>query len=411
VRKSNKLTPQKVRITNGLGRYADGGGLYLQVSRVAERATKAWIFRYMLDGRARHMGIGSIDDFTLAEARERARKARQQVKDGIDPIDVRRAERDARKVAAAQRVTFRQCAERYIAAHEKSWKNEKHRGQWKKTLEAYAYPLIGDLPVADIGRAHIQKIIEPLWQEKTETANRLRGRIEAVLDWATAREYRTGENPARWKGHLQKLLPARNKVSPVEHHEAMSCDDMPSFMANLRGADSLSSRALEFTILTAARTGEAINARWGEVDFKNKVWTIPGERMKAGKEHRVPLSDRAVEILKSLPRLGDFLFPGRKGAPLSHTVMLELLRGMVGNGVTVHGFRSTFKDWARERTGFTDDISEAALAHKIKDKTNAAYARGDLFEKRRKLMAAWAGYCTSPPPSSDRVVPISQVRA
>jgi integrase len=375
------------------GRYADGGGLYLQVSRVVERTTKSWVFRYMIDGRARHMGIGPISDFTLAEARDRARRARQQIKDGIDPIDTKRTERNERRLAAASRVTFKECGERYIAAFAPTWRNATHRAQWKSTLATYAYPIVGNLAVSDISRSHVLKIIEPIWQEKWDTASRLRGRIEAVLDWATVRGYRQGENPARWKGQLQKLLPSKGRP---QHHKAIPYQELPAFLAELRERDYISSRALEFTILTAARTNEAIGARWDEIDIKGKIWTIPADRMKSGRSHRIPLSERAVKILSSTPQLdgGAFVFPGGKvRRPLSNMAMLELVRGIVGNGITVHGFRSSFKDWAREQTSFPNELSEAALAHVIRDKTEAAYARGDLFDKRRKLMDSWAAYC------------------
>jgi integrase len=389
MRESNKLSPKHIAKLNEVGRYADGGGLYLQVS---PGPTKSWIFRYQIDGRARHMGIGSVDDFTLAEARDRARRARQQVTDGIDPIDARQAARDARRLAAASRVTFKECGEGYIAAFAPTWRNAAHRAQWKSTLANYAYPLIGNLAVSDINRSHVLKVIEPIWQDKWDTANRIRGRIEQILDWAAVRGYRQGDNPARWKGQLQKLLPAKNER---QHHKAIPYQELPAFIAELRTRDYISSRALEFTILTASRTNEAIGARWDEIDIESKAWTIPGNRMKSGRPHRVPLSDRALQILYSTPRLDDglFVFPGRAGQPLSNMAMLELLRGTIGNGFTVHGFRSTFKDWAREQTNFSNELSESALAHVIKDKTEAAYARGDLFDKRRKLMDEWAAYC------------------
>lgn len=389
----NKLTAAGVAKESKPGLYSDGGGLYLQV---AKGASKSWIFRFMIAGKSRYMGLGSIDTFSLREARERAKEARKLVADGIDPIDARRERVVAARADDAKLVSFSQAAERYIKAHEAGWKNPKHADQWRNTLATYAYPIIGPLSVAKVDTAHIMQIIEPIWTEKTETASRVRGRIESVLDWATARRYRTGENPARWRGHLDKLLPARSKVKKVRHHPAMLYTDLPAFMQRLRALDSISAKALEFTILTAVRTSEAIGATDAEFDLATKVWTVPAERMKANRPHRVPLSDRVLEILKTTPREANspYVFPGAKrGRPLSNMAMLELLQGMQGTeGLTVHGFRSTFRDWAAERSTFPREIAEAALAHVLKDKTEAAYQRGDLLEKRSKLMVAWAGF-------------------
>jgi integrase len=409
----NKLSAVKVAKLNAPGRYGDGGGLWLQVSCIGERTTKSWLFRYMLHGRARQMGLGPLHTVSLAEARERARQARAKLLDGIDPIDARHGQRDQAKAAAAKQITFKDAAERYIAAHRAGWKNEKHGEQWTATLRTYAYPIVGDLSVSAIDTAHLLKIIEPIWTEKTETASRVRGRIESVLDWAKVRGYRSGENPARWRGHLDKLLPAKAKVRKVKHHDAMPYAVVPGFVAELRAADNISALALEFTILTAARTGEVVGARWSEIDFAAKIWTVPPERTKSGREHRVPLTERAVEILASLPREegNDHVFIGaRRGKGLSNMAMLELLRGMVENGLTVHGFRSSFRDWAGERTNFPRELAEAALAHVLPDKTEAAYRRGDALEKRRQMMAAWARYCAAPPATGD-VVPIQEARA
>ncbi|WP_353810575.1 integrase arm-type DNA-binding domain-containing protein [Mesorhizobium sp.] len=384
------------------GVYGDGGGLYLQVAKSTSKTakdgnvTKSWLFRYMLAGKARYMGLGDVQTFNLKEARERARAARQMVADGKDPIEERRERTATLRADDAKRVTFKQASERYIAAHTAGWKNAKHADQWRNTLAAYAWPIIGDLPVAKVETSHIMQIIEPIWTEKTETASRVRGRVELVLDWAKARHYRSGDNPARWRGHLDKLLPARSKVAKVQHHEALPYADLPAFMARLRAMDSISARALEFTILNAVRTGEAIGATENEFDFEKKLWTIPAERMKSGRPHRVPLSDRAIAILKSVSREADspFMFPGaRKGKPLSNMAMLQLLRGTKEmEGLTVHGFRSTFRDWAAERSNFQREVAEAALAHVLSDKTEAAYQRGDMLEKRRKLMNAWAKF-------------------
>lgn len=394
----NKLSPAFVAKTSKPGRYGDGGGLWLQVSQFD---TKAWVFRFMLNGRARQMGLGDINTFSLKEARERARQARQLVADGIDPIEARREQKVANRADDAKRISFMEAAEKYIKAHKAGWRNEKHADQWKNTLDTYAKPVIGDLPVAKVETSHIMKIIEPIWTEKTETASRVRGRIESVLDWAAARKFREGDNPARWRGHLDKLLPARSKVTKVRHHPALPYTELQGLMEQLRGMDSVSAKAMEFTILTAARTGETIGATWEEIDFAGKVWTVPPQRMKSGREHRVPLTDRALAILDKMPREteGGFLFPGaRKGRGLSNMAMLELLRGMDGTeGLTVHGFRSTFRDWAAERTNFPRELAEAALAHVLSDKTEAAYQRGDKLEKRRRLMAAWEKFCAEKP--------------
>jgi integrase len=393
----NKLSAADVAKKTKPGRYGDGGGLWLQVSQFG---TKSWIFRFMLVGRARQMGLGDVSTFSLKEARERARQARQLVADGIDPIEARKEKMSTLRADDAKRISFKEAADRYIKAHQAGWKNAKHADQWRNTLETYAYPVIGDLPVAKVETAHVMQIMEPIWTAKTETASRVRGRIEAVLDWAKARHYRSGDNPARWRGHLDKLLPGRSKVKKVEHHPALPYVELPAFMERLRGIASVSARALEFTILTACRTGEVIGAKEGEVDFANKMWIISGERMKAGREHRVPLCDRTIEILQTTPREAgsEYLFPGgRAGRPLSNMAMLQLIRGTDDTGeLTVHGFRSTFRDWAAERTNFPRELAEAALAHVLENKTEAAYQRGDLLEKRRRLMAAWEKYCASP---------------
>lgn len=396
----NKLSAIEVSKKTKPGRYGDGGGLWLQVSKFG---TKAWIFRYMIAGKARHMGLGDLNTFSLQEARERARKQRQLLVDGIDPlaaIETDRAER-------AKLITFNEAAVQYIAAHRAGWKNVKHADQWRATLETYAGPIVGNMSVADIETPHILKVLAPIWTDKTETATRLRGRMEAILAWATVRQFRSGDNPARWRGHLDKLLAKPTKIAKVRHHPAMPYTAVPSFMEHVRGMDSISARALEWTILTAARTGEAIGTRWEEIDLATKVWTVAGDRMKAGREHRVPLSERTVSILASLPREGEFVFPGAgKGRPLSNMAMLQLLRG-IDPSLTVHGFRSSFRDWAAERTNYPRDIAEQALAHTIKNATEAAYRRGDALEKRRRLMQAWASYCEQKP-SAATVMPIRE---
>jgi integrase len=414
MREMNRLDARKVASKQKPGRYGDGGGLWLQVSQLDESkpVTKSWLFRYMINGRARQMGLGPVHTFSLKEARELAREARQQVAAGIDPINARDAEAKAALAKAAAAKTFQECAEQYIKDHRASWKNPKHAAQWPSTLETYVYPKIGKLNVADVDLPHILNILEPIWKDKPETASRVRGRIETVLGWATTRKYREGDNPARWRGHLQTVLPAKSKIHEKQHHPALPYAEIPEFMAELRERKGISAAALEFTILTSSRTQETIGACWDEINFATKLWTIPGGRkgrMKAGKEHIVPLSDRAIELLTKLPREKDspFIFPGSKtGEPLSNMAMLELLRGMRPE-LTVHGFRSTFRDWAGEQTAFDRETIEFALAHGISDQAEASYRRGRSVEKRRHLMQAWATYCgTKPKALGDNVTAI-----
>jgi integrase len=403
MRTVNKLSNMKVASLAEPGRYGDGGGLWLQIGPTGG---KAWVFRYMKEGRARHMGIGPLHTLSLKEARDRARRLRQFLLDGVDPLLAKRAN-DAE---TGKHVTFAESADKFIAAHETDWRNEKHRAQWRSTLASYADPVFGRLPVAQIDMPLVLRVLEPIWTAKPETAGRLRGRIERVLDWARVRGYRHGDNPARWRGHLDKLLPAQHKSKRVRHHPALAYVQMPAFTERLRDNSAISARALEFTILTAARTGEAIGATWAEIDFAAGLWTIPPGRMKAHREHRVPLCDRVLEILTSLPREEDnphLFVGGRKGTGLSNMAMLQLLRGMDGGaGLTVHGFRSTFRDWAAETTAYANHVVEAALAHVVADKVEAAYRRGDMFDKRRRLMADWASYCGSPPAERGDVVPM-----
>ncbi|MCL4673277.1 MAG: integrase arm-type DNA-binding domain-containing protein [Sphingomonadaceae bacterium] len=393
----NALTAMKVKSAKP-GRHADGGGLQLLVK---ESGARSWVYRYMIAGKSRDLGLGpaaGAGAIPLSEARDLADALRLKVKSGIDPLSERQQEA-AEALAAAQSakiagITFKASAEAYIAANKPSWRNAKHRQQWENTLATYAYPLIGDLPVAEIDTPHVLKIIEPIWQEKTETASRLRGRIETVLDSAKARGFRQGENPARWRGHLAQILPARKRLSRG-HHKAMAYDAIPAFVAQLRERDAVAALALEFAILTAARTGEVIGATWNEIDLEKAIWTVPAERMKAGKEHRVPLSPRVVEILASRQGLdGEHCFASLNGEKLSGMAMAMLLRRMKQD-VTVHGFRSAFRDWAAECTGYSHEVAEMALAHTIGNATERAYRRGDLFDKRRRFMGEWAIYCTS----------------
>ena len=416
MRKSNKLTAVAIRSASRPGLYGDGHGLYLQVSVFG---TKSWLFRYMIDGAARKMGLGALHTVSLAEARKRAAEARLQAHDRVDPIEQRKASRGAVRLAAARAVTFKECADRYIEANRSGWGNAKHAAQWFGTFNetrrgALRFPsltaAINDLPVAAIDTALVLKVLEPIWHEKPETANRARGRIESVLSWATVLKYRSGDNPAQWRGNLKELLPARGKIASVKHHDAVPYAEMPSFMAELRGKEGVYARALEFTILTTARTGETVGAQWSEFDLEAKVWTVPSERMKAGKEHKAPLSDRAARILSEIPRAGDFVFrQARADHQISDGAMLQFIRRMRGHGATVHGFRSTFRDWAAEQTAYPNELCELALAHAVGDKTEKAYRRGDMMEKRKRLMADWAAYCErAPREGADNVTPIRE---
>ncbi len=389
------------------GMHADGGGLYLHVNA---KGAKSWIFRYMRDGRAHEMGLGSLHTIGLKAARERAADRRRELLDGIDPLQVRFARRHQAQLEAARAMTFEECAKRYIATHKAAWKSPKSLAAWEGTLENDVYLVFGKVSVQAIDTGLVTKALEPMWTKKPETAGRVRGRIEAILDYATVQKWREGENPARWRGHLDKVFPKKAKVRQVEHHPALPFAEIPTFMGTLRQEKGTAARALEFAILTAARTGEVIGAHWDEIDRNNKLWTIPGERMKSGREHRVPLSPAALALRdrRAETRIGDFVFAGgQHGKPLSNMAMLVLLRRMKRDDLTVHGFRSTFRDWAAERTSFQNEVVEMALAHAVGDKVEAAYRRGDLFDKRRRLMEAWAGYCASAPAAvAVAVVPI-----
>jgi integrase len=394
MRTINRLTPVSVAKLKTPGLHHDGGGLYLQVTIGAgDVVNKSWILRYMLDGKARKMGLGPLSLVGLAEARERALAARRAVRlDHVDPIDARATEQAARRAEQARAMTFEQCATAYIQAHQASWSNARHRKQWPETLQAYVYPVIGPLPVAAIDMPLILKVLEPLWGEKQETAARVRARIERVLSWAAVRGHRSGENPARWRGHLDQVLARRNKRG-IRHLPAMPYSDVPGFMGELRQQHGVAAHALEFCILTGTRTKEVLGARWDEIS--GDVWTIPAARMKTGKEHRIPLSRRALEILSSLPRKGALVFQGHT----AHMAMLKVLQHKHA-GLTVHGFRSSFRDWAGEQTNFPNEVCEQALGHSISSAVEKAYRRGDLFEKRRRLMADWATYATGSPAKS-----------
>ncbi len=388
----NALTPLTVKNAKP-GRHADGQGLHLLVK---ESGARSWVYRYMIRGVSRDV----------------AAALRLKVKAGIDPL-LERQEAEAaalarEQAAKAANVTFKAAAESYIAANEGNWRNDKHRQQWTNTLTTYAYPVIGDLPVAAITTAHVLQILEPIWKEKAETASRLRGRIETVLDAAKARGYRDGENPARWRGHIAQILPARARLTRG-HHKALPYEDVPAFVVRLRERAAVAASALEFTILTGSRSGEVLGATWGEVDLDKAVWSIPAKRMKAGKEHRVPLTSRAVDILSETRKLGsEWLFPAIRGGKLSGMAMAMLLRRM-DVSVTVHGFRSAFRDWAAECTAYAHEVAEMALAHTIENKVERAYRRGDLFDKRRRLMDEWAEYCAKVSAMGDAVTPIRKV--
>jgi integrase len=390
------LSALKVSRINSAGFYTDGGGLYLQVG---SGGAKSWIYRFTLNGRTRDMGLGGLLEVTLAEARQRAAECRRLRSQGIDPVEARHEARREKLISAARTICFKECAETYINTHRPTWKNAKYAIQWPTSMETYVYPVFGDLAVQQVDTALVLKVLEPIWRTKNETAGRIRGRIEAILDWATSRGYRSGENPARWRGHLNNLLAEPSKFRRVKHHSSLPYQEVGSFLLDLRAEDCTSARAFEFLILTATRTSETIKARWAEIDLEQQIWTIPAERMKSAREHRVPLSGWAMSILEEMKaeRCGDLIFPSlREGRPLSDMALLALLRRMNRQDITAHGFRSTYRVWAAEQTKFSREVAEMALAHVTENKVEAAYQRSDLFKKRRKLMNAWAKYCARP---------------
>ena len=394
----DKLTKARVERERKPGRYGDGGGLWLQVS---PSGTKSWLLRYQLHGRSRHMGLGSFPDVPLADARERARLARMRLSERVDPIDERNAHRaEHRRAAAAFSVTFREAALAVISSREATWNREHHR-QWISTLEKFAFPTLGSLPTGAIDTPLVLKCVEPIWKSRQVTADRLRQRIEVVLNWAAARGYRGGDNPARWKGHLEHIL---KDDATVEHLAALPFFEIPKFMEALRRREGVAPRALEFTILTACRTNEVLGARWAEV--QDGLWTIPPTRMKAGKAHIVPLCDRVHDLLDELPRESDWVFIGsRTSRSFERHAMRDTLKAM-GVAATVHGFRSSFRDWASEQTAYPREVCEMALAHAIPGKVEKAYRRGDLLEKRARLMADWSRFCASPVAERADVVPL-----
>jgi integrase len=402
-----KLSALKVARDLSPGMFADGAGLYLQVSG---SGSKSWIYRFWLNGKAREMGLGSLSEVSLSDARVKAGECRRLRQEGVDPIEARKICRAQAALEAAKTITFKAAAANYIASHRAGWRNAKHAAQWESTLTTYAEPVIGALSIQAIDTALVLKVLEPIWKTKPETASRVRGRIEVILDWARVRGLRQGENPARWRGHLQYQLPAKSKLRRVKHHAALAYAELPNFMSELRAQGGVAARALEFTILTAARTGETIGAVWGEINESDKVWIVPTERMKIEREHRVPLAARTLAILKearSHTPANDYIFAGGKaGKSLSNMAMMELLRRMGRSDITVHGFRSTFRDWAAECTNFPSEVVEMALAHAVGNKVEAAYRRGDLFEKRRRLMTEWASYCNMPKAATSTIIPL-----
>ena len=397
---AENLSASFVKTTKKVGKHSDGGNLYLQVSKSLHRdksvaITKSWLFRYARFGKDTWLGLGPFPDVSLKTAREFARDERVKLRAGIDPLADKRARRRNVRFAAANMMTFGECAEAYIKSHSAAWSHPKHVYQWKATLENIAGPVFGHVPVAEVDTALVMRCLEPIWTTKTETASRLRGRIESVLNWAKVHGYRQSENPARWRGHLQELLAAPRKIVKIVHYPALPYAEIGAFMVELRKEKSTAARALEFTILTAARTNEAIGALWPEFDLSANTWTVPGGRMKAGRKHKVPLSSAAVKVVRSIEgHSSSYVFPGSKrGRPLSNNGMISVLSRMGHKGITVHGFRSSFRDWCAEMTAYPAEVAEMALAHSLRDKTEAAYRRGDLFEKRRKLMNEWARYC------------------
>jgi integrase len=396
---ARELSALEVRRLTKPGLHAVGGatGFHLQVS---ETGARSWTLRIKIGDKRRDLGLGAFRDVPLAKAREKAREKREEIGKGIDPIAEKRALRAKLAAAAAKAVTFDQCAARVVEMKRAEFKSPKHAAQWPATLATYASPVIGSLPVDEIELGHISEVLTPIWTTKTETATRLRQRIEAVLDYATVHGLRSGPNPAAWKGNLDKVLAKPAKLKKVQHHRALAIDEMPAFVAALRQRDGVAARCLEFVVLTACRSGEARGARWSEIDFAAKLWTVPPERMKAGKPHRVPLSGKALALLEALPRIAgtDLVFPApRGGSQLSDVALLAVMRRM-GVDAVPHGARSTFRDWCSERTAYPRDVAEMALAHPIGDKVEAAYRRGELLEKRRRMMADWAAFVMVPRP-------------
>lgn len=407
----DKLTAIKVKRLSKPGLHSDGGGLYLFIK---PDGGKYWKFRYRSKtsrrtvkvneqmrevGKLRDKGLGPVWDVSLTDARKMAADYREMLRKGVDPIDATNAERKAVKVQAATQWTFGACVDAHIAAHRAGWRNDKHAAQWRSTLDNYAEALL-PLPVAEIDTDMVQACLEPHWATKTETMTRVRQRIEAVLDWAIAKTYRAGPNPARWRGHLAKLLAEPTKLKTVKHRAAVPYKEVGAFVTELRQKQGLAATAIELLILTAVRPNEIIEATWLEIDLDDAKWVIPRERMKSGHEHRIPLAPRAVELLRNIPKVGEFVFPGLRKGPMTTAAMLKTVKEM-RPGMTVHGFRSTFRNWVADCTTYPADMAEFALAHALKDATVAAYLRADMFDKRAKMMAEWAQHCDSPATPAD----------
>lgn len=403
----NRLSAIGIKNLKAAGRYADGQGLYLHIR---SNGQGNWVFRYRdkTDGRLRDKGLGLQTDIPLTDARDKARMCREQLAKGIDPIDQKEAQRQETRKAKAKAKTFGYCVDTYLNQHGSAWRNDKHKQQWRSTLDTYAAKLM-PLPVADIDTDLVMDCLLPIWKTKTETATRVRQRIENILDYAKAAKLREGENPALWRGHLKNLLAAPAKLKDLQHHAALPHKQVAAFVAELESRKSLSAKAILLQIYTATRSNEVVRACWDEIDLDAKVWTIPKERMKSNREHRVPLVKEAVKLLKSLPRLNNWVFPSLKGKPLTINATLKMVKEINPN-ITTHGFRSTFRDWAAEHTAYAREVAEAALAHVLKDKTEAAYFRSDLFAKRALLMADWATYCHTEQGKASNVTPIKGKR-
>lgn len=395
-KKAREMSAIEVKRLSEPGFHAVGGvaGLHL---RVTESGARSWVLRASIVRRRRDIGLGGFPDVPLAHARDKARTMRKQIEQGLDPVRVRKEARSALAAARAVEVTFDMASRAFINSKCAEWRSGKTAEQWETTLATYASPVVGKLLIRDIELAHLMKILEPIWTEKTTTANRVRGRIENILDWGTAHGHRKGDNPARWRGLLDKVLPGPGKIHKVEHLKALPVNQIGQFMQDLRALDVTGAKALEFLILTAARSGEVRGSTWSEIGLREAVWTIPAARMKADREHRVPLAPVCVELLESLPRFkgNDFVFPAARGGKMHRSILVDLYCKMVAVDITVHGFRSTFRDWAAENTNFPNQVAEMALAHAIGNKVEAAYRRGDLFEKRRRLMNKWAEFCST----------------
>lgn len=402
MRPLGKLKDIQVR-TAGPGVYGDGGGLVLAVRQGATGLNRTWMFRYKRDGHAHWMGLGSYPDITLARAREKAQDARRLIIEGYDPLTVKRDQRvSLRRELAKQPVpTFDECAAAYLASHRAGWRSVEHSNEWNRSLKAYVTPVFGSTPVDMIDTAAVSKALEPLWHTKVNTASRVRGRIENVLDWAKVRGYRAGENPARWRGHLENLLPTRSKVRTVVHYRALPYSQLPKFIEELRKVGGMTARCLEFVVLTAARSNEVLTAKWSEMDLQASTWTLPASKMKGGREHRVPLAPAAVALLEALPRNGEYVFTGHRGRQYLSPASMKMLLIRMKQPTTTHGFRSSFRDWCAERTNYPSELAEMALAHRVGNAVELAYRRTDMFERRRRLMADWATFCETPTSSAE----------